>query len=252
MTRLGSFLLFAWLAIGLEAKEVSPPPPKAHFNDLAGLVSATVATQLNEQLAAFERESSNQILVVIYPRLPSGNSIEDFANRAFNAWGVGQKDKNNGAVLFVFKEDRQMRIEVGYGLEPVLTDATCFRLIEAMKPSFRAGDYDGGLGFAVHSLIAATRGEFLSDGSQALSQSEAKESIVILLVVAFIVLLAFWQLFSQLRQLRRGYYYGRHGRQPMPGSSISWSGSGSGHSGSSSSFSGGGGRSGGGGASGGW
>lgn len=257
MTRFLSGLLLVWLTVSAHAAELPPPAPKAYFNDYASLVPVSVATRLNEQLAQYERESSNQLLVVIYPRMTGGSSIEDFANRAFTAWGIGQKNKDNGAVLFVFIEDRKMRIEVGYGLEPTLTDAACFSIIEEMKPHFRSGDYATGLSNAVASMIAATQGEYTGTGKTA-SEGDSAEGLITLLVIVFIICLALWNFISHFRQVQRGYYYGPNGRKTISRSPSYWSTSSSGSSGSSwgggggSSFSGGGGSSGGGGASGGW
>src|SRR2546423_2963116 len=80
--------------------ETIPPKPAGYFNDYAGIVPKDVALQLNEKLAQFERETSNQIVVAIWPNFPSASSIEDFTQRTFQAWNVGQTGKNNGAVLF--------------------------------------------------------------------------------------------------------------------------------------------------------
>jgi uncharacterized protein len=90
------------LAIGLRAAETIPPAPQNHFNDYAGVVRADAASQLNATLAQFERETSNQILVAVFPKMPSESSIEDYTVRVAQAWGVGGKQRDNGAVLFVF------------------------------------------------------------------------------------------------------------------------------------------------------
>jgi uncharacterized protein len=259
MTRFlsGLGLVFACLLISANAAEILPPVPKAYFNDDANLVPVSVATRLNEQLAQFERDSSNQLLVVTYPKLTSDSSIEDFANRTYQAWGVGRQDKDNGAVLFVWVDDRKMRIEVGYGLEAKLTDAESFRIIEEMKPHFRSGDYATGLSNAVTSMIAATQGEYTGTG-QTSAEGDNQEGFISLIVIGFFLLLVFWNFFSHLRQIRRNVVYGPTGSSTLPGASTSWWSSSSSSGGSSwgdsggSSFSGGGGSSGGGGASGGW
>lgn len=256
MTRFLSGLLLVWLTVSAHAAELPPPAPKAYFNDYASLVPVSVTARLNEQLAQFERDTSNQILVVIYRKMTGGSNIEDFANRAFTSWGIGQKSRDNGAALFVFVEDRKMRIEVGYGLEPTLTDAACFSIIEEMKPHFRSGDYATGLSNAVASMIATTRGEYTGTGKTT-SEGDSAEGLITLLVVGFFLLIVFWNLVRQFRSIGRSTVYGPRGRYTLPGESTSWwsssSSSGSGWSGGGgSSFSGGGGSSGGGGASGGW
>src|SRR3954452_15237344 len=106
----------------ITAAEVIPPAPKLYFNDYAQVVSPATAQQSNQTLEEFERQTSNQILVAIYPKMQSDSSIEDYTVRVARAWKVGQKEKNNGAILFVFTEDRKMFIQVGYGLEGALPD----------------------------------------------------------------------------------------------------------------------------------
>ena len=142
---------------GLPAAERIPPAPARYFNDYAGVVSRPAAEALNLQLEQYERESSNQLLVVVFPRMESNSSVEDYTVRVAQAWKVGQQGKNNGAVLFVFKDDHKLYIQVGYGLEPTLTDAIASQIVEReLKPAFRAGNFEGGLRAAVTSMIAAT------------------------------------------------------------------------------------------------
>src|ERR1043166_3165654 len=120
-----------WLCcLGLFAAEVIPAAPKQYFNDYAGVVSPPVAARLNKRLEDFERETSNQILVALYDKMQSDSSIEDYTVRVAQSWGVGQKGKNNGAVLFVFIQDRKMYLQVGYGLEGAIPDAVAKSIIE--------------------------------------------------------------------------------------------------------------------------
>ena len=130
-------------AFGASAAEVIPPKPAQYFNDYAHVVSPAIATDLNRQLEQFERDTSSQILVAVYPKMESDSSIEDYTVRVAQSWGVGQKEKNNGAVLFVFVQDHKMYIQVGYGLEGALPDALAKQIIEnEIKPHFRNGDFD--------------------------------------------------------------------------------------------------------------
>ncbi len=116
----GALVLF--LAQTLFAAEVIPPKPAGYFNDYAGVVDAGTARRLNEQLAQFERDTSSQIVVAVFHKMQSDSSIEDYALRVFRAWKVGQKNTNNGVVLFVFVQDHKMTIQTGYGQEGPLTD----------------------------------------------------------------------------------------------------------------------------------
>jgi uncharacterized membrane protein YgcG len=121
--------------------------------------------RFNEQLAQFERETSNQVVVAVYSKMESDSSIEDYTQRVAQAWGVGGKERRNGAVLFVFIQDRKMYIQVGYGLEGTLPDVTAFDITERrIKPFFRKQDYQGGLATGIDLICKAIRGEYKGDG----------------------------------------------------------------------------------------
>lgn len=246
------------LALHVSAAEVMPPKPTRFFNDYASVVPQNVAQQLNEQLAQYERDSSNQLLVAIFQKMQTDSSIEDYATRIYESWGVGTKKKDNGAVLFVFLQDRKMRIQTGYGLEASLTDAESFRIIDGLKPFFRTSNHAGGFTFAVSAMIEATKGEYRGTGKTEFErQIGDKVDSLIWMVVAFIIFVVVLSFYMQLRQIRRGYVYGSSGRYQLPDGSTWWaggssSGGGGWSSGGGSSFSGGGGSTGGGGASGSW
>lgn len=243
--------------------EQLPEKPARFFNDYTGAVAREVGDRLNERLASYERESSNQLVVVFYSRMLSDSSLEDYCTRAFEKWGVGRAARDNGAVLFVFTEQHKMRIQTGYGLEASLTDAECFRIIEGMKPFFRAGDFSGGASFAVSAMIDATVGEYQGTGrTLAESQIGPQEWVVILLLICILFVLGLYLYYK----LRAGHLYDAKGRRRVTGdqpwydwswsSGGSWTSGGGGYGGSGSdggsSFSGGGGSTGGGGASGEW
>ena len=165
MRRLCAILVLLF-GFRLFAGEVIPPPPAAYFNDYAHVVSAGTAAQLDKTLEDFERQSSDQIVVAVFPKMQSDSSIEDYTVRVARSWQVGQKNKNNGAVLFVFVQDHKMFLQVGYGLEGVLPDALCKRIIdEQITPRFKAGDFDGGLTAGVQAILAATKGEYKGTGT---------------------------------------------------------------------------------------
>ena len=147
------------------AAEVIPPTPGAYFNDYAGVVSKEAASRFNEQLAQFERETSDQVVVAVFPKMQSDSDIADYTQRVAQAWGVGQKERRNGVVLFVFIQDRKMFIQVGYGLEGALPDATAFDITERhIKPLFRAGNYEAGLATGIDLICKAIRGEYKGSG----------------------------------------------------------------------------------------
>ncbi len=257
--------VLAFVVTAVHGAEALPAKPPRFFNDYTGHVERGMADSLNERLAQYERESSNQLLVALYPRMQTNSSIEDYSTRTFESWGVGRADRDNGAVLFVFIEDRKMRIQTGYGLEATLTDAESFRIIEGMKPFFRAADYAGGASFAVTAMIEATKGEYQGGGKTLAEQNGPGLSpgiIFLILVVLFVCLKIF---LAHRRNRERGYLYGPGGRRiysPTWMDTMSWGthgtgwssggSSSSGWSSGGSSWSGGGGSTGGGGASGSW
>lgn len=247
-----ALLVLALLSQAIAA-EILPPRPAAYFNDYAGVVGAQTAQRLDAQLRAFERETSNQIVVAVFPRMESTSSIEDFTQRIAESWKVGQADRDNGAVLFVFVAERRMFIQVGYGLEGALPDILAKRIVEnEIRPAFRAGDFDAGLSAGVAAMIAATRGEYRGTGRVA-DVNDSLEPWEALLV--FFVLLVCVTLF--VRGLRRGVVYSPRGRRDtrdfLPDVISTGRGWGSGWSGGGGGgFRGGGGSFGGGGAGGGW
>lgn len=234
------------------AGEVIPPKPAAYFNDYAGIVSKDAARRFNEQLAQFERETSNQVVVAVFPKMQSDSEIADYTQRIAQAWGVGQKDHNNGAVLFVFAQDRKMFIQVGYGLEGALPDAIAFDITEyRIKPHFRNNDYEGGLAAGIDSIEKAIRGEYKGTGKTTRERADAGSSGVGNLVF-FAIFIIVALILSRIRS-KRGFHYS------SSGAGWAWAlgsggggGSGSSGGGGFSGFSGGGGSFGGGGAGSSW
>jgi uncharacterized protein len=126
--------------------------------DEAGMMDPASEAGLTRKLADFEKKGSDQIVVATIPTL-DGEPIEPYANRLFRAWGLGQAGENNGILLLVVKDDRKMRIEVGYGLEGTLTDLHSKLIIEnTMVPAFRAGDFSGGISRAVDDIMMVLEG----------------------------------------------------------------------------------------------
>lgn len=198
------------------AGEVIPSPPSAYFNDYANVVSPATAEQLNQKLEQFERDTSNQIVVAIYPKMQSDSSIEDYTVRVAESWKVGQKLKNNGAVLFVFVQDHKMYLQVGYGLEGALPDALAKRIIDTeIAPRFKQGDYDAGLTAGVNAIIAATKGEYKGTGSTAGDQGVTPDGYVFF---AFIALLMVATIISRIASAHAYAVYSNGGQR----SGIGW------------------------------
>lgn len=249
---LGAALAFLVVSRGLA--ETIPPKPDRYFNDYAKVVTPEAASRFNEQLAQFERETSNQVLVAVFGKMDSDSSIDDYTQRVAQAWGVGQKDRRNGAVLFVFKDDRKMFIQVGYGLEGVLPDITAFDITERhIKPRFRTNDYEGGLATGIDLMFKAIRGEYTGSGKTVAENADKGKSgggAGGLVLIIFVVIL----LLAMRRRRTRGYGYSSFGGPFLGGWTSGGSGWSSGGSsgGGFSGFSGGGGGFGGGGAGSSW
>lgn len=204
------------------------------------------ARQLDAQLRQFEQQTSNQLVVATFPSL-EGENIEDVSIRMFEKWHIGQKNKDNGILLTVWKTERKIRIEVGYGLEPALTDALSARIIrDEMAPSFRQGDYYGGIVQGVRAVVAATQGAYTGNGRPNGNRKGNGGGIAGLIFP----LLFFFLLFSRRRGALGGFLLGSMLGSAMRGGGGRSGGFGGG--GGFGGFSGGGGFGGGGGASGGW
>jgi uncharacterized protein len=243
--------IFIWLwCLSALAAEVIPPKPEHYFNDYANVVGSATASQFNGQLEDFERSTGNQIVVAVFPKMQSDSSIDDYTVRVARSWEVGQKTKNNGAVLFVFVQDHKMFIQVGYGLEGVLPDALCKQITEyEIKPHFKAGDYAGGLTAGVNAILAATRHEYKGTGSTIYEQKHhgAAPNPVVLIIVVVIVFLLIARMSSLSR--RHGWIIssgGWGGFSSGGGWGGGFSGGGGGGGFSGGGFSGGGGSFGGG------
>lgn len=231
-------LFFLCYSHALSALEV-PKRPDGYVTDKAGLLSSVARARLEGMLRSFEDQTSNQVVVATFPSL-EGQSLEDFSMRLAETWKVGQKGKDNGVIFLIFKNDRKMRIEVGYGLEGVLPDAVAGQIIsQVVAPLFRKGDYERGVFAGVDSIIKATRGEFQPEGEE--DQTSLKLFFLLLL---FLFTYGLFQSLSSGITTKGSYYGRRYGRGGFH--------TGGGGFSSGGGFSGGGGGFGGGGASGKW
>lgn len=241
--------------------------------DDADMIDGATEAALTRKLADFEKKSSDQIVVATVPDL-GGDDVESYANRLFRAWGLGQAGEDNGVLLLVARDDRKMRIEVGYGLEGSLTDLHSKLIIEnTMVPAFRAGDYSSGISKAVDDIIMVLEG----DGAELEARARRNEQTALDEgELAGLIFFAIWAAIfiggfamailppifgrkigpGRYRWLGMDFSYGHRRRSSGGGywgGGGGWSsGSGRGWSTGGGGFSGGGGSSGGGGASGSW
>ncbi|OGR01694.1 MAG: hypothetical protein A2505_09100 [Deltaproteobacteria bacterium RIFOXYD12_FULL_55_16] len=162
MCLLGLCLLFT---IGPRpARALEVPQYQGYVTDLAGMISPGERQRLEQLLLAFEQSDSTQIAVLTIPSL-EGDTLEDFSIRTVEAWKIGQKGKDNGVLLVVSKAERKARIEVGRGLEGVLTDLLAGRIVDqVITPRFKAEQIDEGFEAGISTIISATRGEFQGSG----------------------------------------------------------------------------------------
>ncbi|XPS40170.1 TPM domain-containing protein [Aliarcobacter butzleri] len=157
-------IIFLLLILNFLNADISQYFPKLEGRviDEANLLSPEVKKDINNILKNEENKSSNQIVVVILNSL-NGYSIEEFSYQLGRFWGIGQKDKNNGVLLVVSMKEREIRIEVGYGLEGALTDKISHEIINyTIKPNFKASQYELGILKAVNEIIKATQGEYVA------------------------------------------------------------------------------------------
>ncbi len=139
LTFIISCVLFLFLSSSGHALDV--PKLQGYVNDYATMISPPVRAELNNELRAFEQIDSTQIVILTVPSL-EGEALEDFSIKVAEAWKIGQKNKDNGVILLVAKQDRKIRIEVGRGLEGRLTDLMSGRIIDlVMKPRFKRGRF---------------------------------------------------------------------------------------------------------------
>ena len=175
------------LAALLARADVAVPPLTARVTDLTGTLSGEAVNRIEAKLAHFEAKKGSQIAVLIVPST-APEEIEQFGIRVEDAWKLGRKGVDDGAYLIVAKNDRRVRIEVGYGLEGALPDAIANRIIaETITPHFKLGDYDGGVEAGVDQMIAVVNGEPLPEPDRKWEHHSGLGHLLPLLLVAVFV-----------------------------------------------------------------
>ena len=175
---------------GFAAEGLVPVPPlQTRLTDLTQTLTAEQQAALEQTLRAFEAKKGTQIAVLIVPTTKP-EEIEQYALRVVELWKLGRKKVDDGALLLIAKDDRTLRIEVGYGLEGVLNDATARRIIsEAITPRLRAGDYLGGVSAGVDQMVRVIDGEPLPEPKRGAAGLPVGQNIGQLLPVLFVVAL---------------------------------------------------------------
>lgn len=255
--------IFLFISVCVQAQIVSVIPPKPSPADGLVVDQSKTLTQeqaltLKQKLAAYDKSTSNQIVVVIIPSL-KGYSIEDVGLEIGRKWGVGGRAENdNGVVMLIAITDRKIRLEVGYGLEGAITDNTASSIIENnITPNFKAGNYYRGIDEGIDKIIEAAAGRYTAPKDYGKGKGFSKWQIILAIIIL-------WVIISAISRGGKGGggYASRRGYRGLSGpfwwgTGSGWSGGGgggwSGGGGSSGGFGGfGGGSFGGGGASGSW
>jgi uncharacterized protein len=246
-----------WLAVAASATAQQFPPLTGRVVDAAKLLDADQVRQLEQLSAAVEQASSRQLVIATVPSL-QGYTIEDYGYRLGRAWGIGQKGANNGVILLVAPSERKVRVEVGYGLEPIVTDAYASIVVnQTILPRFRDGDMAGGIVAGAQQLAdqlklpleAAERRAAQASAKPARTDDGGDWAVAAFWIAVVLVFV----LLPLLRRSAGGKRY-RGGFAPVViwGGGSGWGGGSSGGGFSGGGFSGGGGSFGGGGASGSW
>ncbi|WP_434580112.1 TPM domain-containing protein [Pseudomonas sp. Z1-6] len=241
------FALLLWVFAVTAQADLKFPALTGRVVDSAQMLEPSVRTQLDAQLKAHEQASGEQLVVVTLPDL-QGASIEDFGYQLGRHWGIGQQDKNNGALLIVARDDRKLRIEVGYGLEDRLTDAQSSVIInQVITPAFKTGNFNKGISDGVAAMLVVLGGSpldepapvYSADGQDEGDFIERHPGLFIFLAMLFILTIFVCQVLGILPSGG-----GSGGGSRSSGGGFGGAGGGG--------FSGGGGSFGGGGSSGGW
>lgn len=252
------FSLVVFSAIGRNCRAQDYPRPYGFVNDYIGLLDRTAQIELDQRLRYFADSSGIQIAIAIISTT-AGVEIQQYTNELFARWKVGQKGLDNGCLIVVAKEDRQLWIETGYGLESLLPDALVGQIYRnELRPSFQAGDYAGGLTRAVQSIESALQGKYEGSSTKRHTSKTERNLTLLFIIVALFI---FFLVLSRMVGPRRRW----QGESSLPWILLSgpwrggrrtggfWSGGSFGGGGFAGGFGGfGGGASGGGGAGGGW
>lgn len=187
------FILALLVLLPLPLPALDVPQLNGRVNDYARMLSPETVRQLDQKLAAFERDSSTQIAVLTVPTL-QGDDLEQFSIHVAEQWKLGQKGKDNGVLLILAQAERKVRIEVGMGLQGVLPDITASHIIrDVMRPYLKSNNFDQGVTAGIDAIISATKGEFKAApqdaGKRAHKKSSASLPVLLLLIAVVAVLL---------------------------------------------------------------
>jgi len=244
------YCLTLLLVADARADRIDIPRVTERFTDLTRTLSGDEANRLEGRLKDFETQTSNQIVVLMVPTI-GGMPIEEYSLLIAQKNKLGRKGKDNGVLLLIVKDDHKARIEVGYGLEGVLTDALSSQIIRnEMIPHFRENDFFGGIDAGVNAILQVTKGEYTGEPESRNGVRRFSPLVIIIFILLFGVFSNFARRGRRTLLGSRGYYSSGPWFGGFGGGGFG--GSGGGGFGGGGGFSGGGGSFGGGGASGSW
>lgn len=185
------FFAFCFHSVFAQNIEKRPVPPRA-VNDFGNMLEPFQEQALEQKLDAYNDSTSSAIVIITVPNL-NGYDIAEVSLKYLRDWGIGTKEKNNGVVILVSKDDKKARIETGYGMEGVLPDITAKEIIDdKLVPSFKQDDYYGGFNNTVDAIIQAAAGEYKANPSADKGGGPSFKTILILAVL-FIIILSFFR-----------------------------------------------------------
>ncbi|GJM36201.1 MAG: hypothetical protein DHS20C18_52020 [Saprospiraceae bacterium] len=183
-----AILLFVFCGIGLQAQRAIDRQPSGYVNDYASLLSRQEVSRLEQKLRAYQQESSTQIAIVTETSLDGDDAFE-YSNRLAQQWGIGGGENDNGILIYIAKDDRQIRIQTGYGTEGFLPDALAKRIIDnIITPAFRNGQYYQGIDRAVDTIIQLGDGEYTNENPGG-GKRDAKGGVPAIMILFFIIIL---------------------------------------------------------------
>lgn len=238
-----TFGLLCVLFLNTAFAQIDIPKIIDPVTDLTNTIDRDDYVQLRKQIVRFEDSTSNQIVVLMIPTLGE-NDIREFGIKTLELNKIGQKGKDNGILLLIAKDDRKVSIEVGYGLEGVLTDAICDQIIRnEIRPEFKDGNYTKGISAAIQTIILVTKGEYTAEGKKG-KKSGWFGVVIVLAVIIFAIFGASrgrqYGVTSSGYRRHNDWWGGGFGGGFGSGGGFSGGGGGGGWSGGGGSFGGGG------------
>lgn len=179
-----------WCALAVEAQSLDVPFLAGRVNDTAHMLSSKTIYALEALLKVHEDSTSNQVVVLTIPSL-QGEALEEYSIKVVDTWKLGQKDKDNGVLLLIVRDDRKVRIEVGNGLEGDLPDITCGQIIRnEIVPRFRNSDYEGGIRAGVNAILGTINGSYKGGDNTARTSPDFLFFGIFLIVVGLFTTIA--------------------------------------------------------------